>query len=296
MKFIIEKNNQGLKIKDFLKKNQVSSALIRKLKKSSDGILVNGSHQNVIYKLVEGDILEINYKDEVEDVNAYLEPVNIPIEIIYEDENITVVNKPANMPTHESLNNRGNTLANALRFRYKELPYVFRATNRLDKDTSGVVLTANNQYYSALLSNKIKNGKICKEYIAIVEGKLTGKGVIEANIDRVGQSIIKREVRSDGEYALTEYESLLSCDDISVILVKPKTGRTHQIRVHMAHIGYPIVGDVLYGEESCFISRQALHCYKMDVEDVGCFVAPISSDMVALIRRYFNEEDFQENI
>ena len=152
MKFTIDEQNQGQNIKSFLKKQNMSNALIKKLKKISNGIQVNGSWQNVLYVLKSGDVLEINDKDKAEDINEFLEPSCIPIEIIFENEDITVVNKPANMPTHESINNRGNTLANALAYRYKEKPYVFRATNRLDKDTSGVVVTANNKYYSAILS------------------------------------------------------------------------------------------------------------------------------------------------
>lgn len=289
MKFVITKKEAGIEIKAFLKNISMSASLIKKLKKIPNGILVNGLHQNVNYKLIEGDILEINYDDTQEEVNEYLEPVNIPIEIIYEDDNITVVNKGPNMPTHESINNRGNSLANALAFRYKNKPYVFRATNRLDKDTSGVVLTANNKYYAGLLSTKIKNGDIKKEYIAVVSGNLEGSGKIEIGIKRMGESIIKRIASNDGEYALTEYEVLAHCDKASLVLVRPQTGRTHQIRVHMAHIGHSIIGDEMYSSKSELIYRQALHCYKMNVLGIGEFIASIPDDMKNLIRRYFNE-------
>lgn len=289
MKIIITKQDEGIEIKNFLKNINMSHSLIKKLKKIPNGILVNGSHQNVLYKLKENDVLELNYDDTREETNEYLEPVNIPIEIIYEDENITAVNKGAGMPTHESINNRGNSLANALAYRYRDKNYVFRATNRLDKDTSGVVLTANNKYYAGLLSTKIKNGEIDKEYIAVVHGKLPQAGVINAGIKRIGESIIKREVSVDGEFALTEYSTLASNENISVALVKPKTGRTHQIRVHMAHIGHPIVGDAMYGSESLEIDRHALHCFKMNVNGIGEFVAPLPNDIRDLIRRYFNE-------
>ena len=144
-------------------------------------------------------------EDTDKDINEFLEPVDLPIDVIYEDENITVVNKPSNMPTHQSLNNHGNTLANALKFRYKEKAYVFRAANRLDKDTSGIVITANNKYYSSIISKMIKNGEASKEYIAVVRGKLVGEGTINAPIDRLGESIIKRIVRDDGEEAITQY-------------------------------------------------------------------------------------------
>ncbi len=292
MKYIINKEAAGITIKDFLKKQKLSLNLVKRLKKLEDGIRVNGNHKTVRYVLLENDVLELQAEDFDTDTNEYLYPVNIPIEIIYEDENITVVNKPYGMPTHQSLNNHDNTLANALMYRYRDKPYVFRATNRLDKDTSGVVITANNRYYASLISNKIKSSNVKKEYICVVSGKLEGEGIIDKPIERIGESIIKREVREDGERALTEYKSLLSCDEISVILVKPITGRTHQIRVHMSYIGHGIVGDALYNEPSEHISRQALHCLRMQIDDIGDFYAPIPNDIKALIGRYFENEEF----
>lgn len=291
MVYEIKKGDSNKTIKEFLREQHLSAGLIKKLKKIENGITVNSVHQNVTYRLKENDILRLIITDFEIDTNEYLEPVDLPIEILYEDENITVVNKPSGMPTHQSMNNYNNTLANALKFRYQNKPYVFRASNRLDKDTSGLVITANNRYYASLISDKIKRGLVNKEYIAVVSGKIEGKGIVDAPIDRIGESIIKRVVRSDGEKAITEYESLLSSNNASLLLVKPKTGRTHQIRVHMAHIGHPIIGDALYYVESEYISRQALHCYKMDLGEIGCFLAPIPSDILELLRRYFEDEE-----
>jgi 23S rRNA pseudouridine1911/1915/1917 synthase len=290
MKIIINNNQAGKDIKSLLKSIGMSLSLVKQLKKIPLGITVNGEHQNVTYVLKENDVLILKDEDTEEETNKYLEPVDIPIEIIFEDENLTVVNKPANMPTHESINNRGNSLANALAYRYRDIPYVFRATNRLDKDTSGVVITANNRYYSGILSKKIKNGEVEKEYIALVHGKITCDGIIEAPIERVGESIIKREVRDDGEYALTEYFVLSSNEKMSLVLVKPKTGRTHQIRVHMSYIGHPILGDTLYGGTNEQIKRQALHCMRMTIDGIGSFFAPIAGDIYKVIRGNFNEE------
>ena len=287
MKYLIEKVDGAISIKDFLRRKSYSANLVKRLKKIENGITVNGVHQNVTYILNEGDTLALRDEDFSEDTNAHLVPNDIPIEIIYEDENITVINKPANMPTHESLNNRGNSLANALAYRYREKSYVFRATNRLDKDTSGVVITANNKYYAALLSDKIKRGQVGKKYIAIVRGKLDGEGEIDAPIDRIGKSIIKREVREDGERAVTRYSVLATSEKYSLVLLTPVTGRTHQLRVHMAHIGHAILGDGLYGGESSEISRQALHCLEMNVCGVGTFKAPLPSDIKALTDKYF---------
>lgn len=291
MKYVITNEFTGKTIKEFLRMQGVSGGLLKKLKKIENGITVNAFHQNVTYCLQENDILELLSEDVSSDTNEYLEPVDLPIDIIYEDENITVVNKPSNMPTHQSINNHNNTLANALKFRYRERPYVFRAVNRLDKDTSGVVITANNRYHSSLLSKLIQSGKVLKQYIAVVEGELVGQGAINAPIDRVGTSIIKRMVREDGESALTEYKVLLSSKEASVVLVTPRTGRTHQIRVHMEHIGHPIIGDALYGKESSYTKRQALHCVKMELGEYGSFVAPIPNDIKELIKVYFDNEE-----
>ena len=291
MKYVIASNCAGKTIKEFLREKGVSGNLLKRLKKIEKGILVNSAHQNVLYRLQENDILELMIEDFDSDTNEYLEPVDLPIDIIYEDENITVVNKPYGMPTHQSINNHNNTLANALCFRYRDKPYVFRASNRLDKDTSGVVITANNRYYASLISKMIKGGQVKKEYIAVVKGRLEGAGTINLPIDRVGESIIKRMVREDGEPALTEYCALMSCDEISVVSVMPMTGRTHQIRVHMESIGHPIMGDALYFEKSCYIDRQALHCLRMDLGELGSYFAPLPNDILMLIRRFFGNEE-----
>ena len=291
MKYVIASNCAGKTIKEFLREKGVSGNLLKRLKKIEKGILVNSAHQNVLYRLQENDILELMIEDFDSDTNEYLEPVDLPIDIIYEDENITVVNKSYGMPTHQSINNHNNTLANALCFRYRDKPYVFRASNRLDKDTSGVVITANNRYYASLISKMIKGGQVKKEYIAVVKGRLEGAGTINLPIDRVGESIIKRMVREDGEPALTEYCALMSCDEISVVSVMPITGRTHQIRVHMESIGHPIMGDALYFEKSCYIDRQALHCLRMDLGELGSYFAPLPNDILMLIRRFFGNEE-----
>ena len=267
MRYIIDNSNENISIKDFLKREKISSNLLKRLKKIPNGIQVNKKHENVNYILKVNDVLELRADDFFDDENEYLEPLDIPLEIVYEDENLTVVNKPSNMPTHESLNNRGNTLANALRYRYLGKPYVFRATNRLDKDTSGLVITANNRYYASLLSEKIKKGEIKKEYIAVVTGRLEGEGVIDAPIDRIEQSIIKRVVREDGERAVTKYKSLIANNEISVVLLMPETGRTHQIRVHSKHMGHPIVGDKTYGikNHKFNLEGQLLHAKKLEL-------------------------------
>lgn len=291
MEYIINEKQDKILLRDFLRRElKLSARLVKSLKKYENSILVNGEHSIVTKRLSKGDLVTLDFTDKEEDVNEYLEKTDIPLDIIYEDENFTVVNKSSNMPTHQSLRHYTDTLANALAFRYKDRPYVFRAINRLDMDTSGVVVTANNRFYADFLCEKLQNGGFHKQYIAIVEGKLEGEGTIDAPIIRLEESIIKRGVSSEGDESITNYKVLMSSDSVSVVLVTPVTGRTHQIRVHMAHIGHPIVGDFLYGKESDDMKRQALHAYRLDIDGVGSFEAKLPEDMQNLIRRYFGDD------
>lgn len=292
MKYIINEKWNNKIIKDYLQRElKLSSRMIKSLKQTVNGILLNGEEVYVNRTIKTGDTLELDYSDGEKDVNEYLIKTDIPVNIIYEDENFTVVNKSANMPTHQSINHYTDTLANALAFKYKDRPYVFRAINRLDKNTSGVVVTANNRMYADILASKLKEGKFYKEYIAIVEGRIDKGGVIDAPIKREENTIMLRKVADDGEYAVTEYTPVLFSDEISVLKVRPITGRTHQIRVHMMHIGHPIIGDDLYNVESDLINRQALHASKLKIEGIGEYTAPIPEDMMALIGRYFKNEE-----
>lgn len=291
MEYIINEKQDKILLRYFLRRElKLSARLVKSLKKYENSILVNGEHSIVTKRLSKGDVVTLDFTDKEEDVNEYLEKTDIPLDIIYEDENFTVVNKSSNMPTHQSLRHYTDTLANALAFRYKDRPYVFRAINRLDMDTSGVVVTANNRFYADFLCEKLQNGGFHKQYIAIVEGKLEGEGTIDAPIIRLEESIIKRGVSSEGDQSITNYKVLMSSDSVSVVLVTPVTGRTHQIRVHMAHIGHPIVGDFLYGKESDEMKRQALHAYRLDIDGVGSFEAKLPEDMQNLIRRYFGDD------
>lgn len=290
MDYIIDKKQDKLVLRSFLRKTLgLSSRLVKKLKKHRGSILVNGEHADVTRILNENDIVSLDFADKMEDINEHLKAVDIPINVIYEDENYTIVNKNASMPTHQSLFHYDDTLANALAFRYRERPYVFRAINRLDMDTSGIVVTANNMLYADILCEKLQNGCFHKEYIAIVRGRVECDGEIDAPIARIGDSIIERAVLPNGERAITRYKTLACSDDASVLLVLPVTGRTHQIRVHMAYIGHPIIGDSLYGEKSEHISRQALHASKLTIDGIGEFVAKLPEDMQNLIRRYFGD-------
>ncbi|SFA77192.1 23S rRNA pseudouridine1911/1915/1917 synthase [Acetitomaculum ruminis DSM 5522] len=260
----IKIEDTGKKIQDFLKENGLSSKLITRLKKTKEGILINGKWEYVNYVLKENDTLTIFIKD-IFDENNIL-PTRMPLEIVYEDEDILVINKPAGMPVHPSINNYTNTLANAVTYYYKdEENFIFRCINRLDKDTTGLTIIAKNPLSGCLLYDMITKKMIKRTYLAIVRGMVYDSGTIDAPIARKSESIIERCVDyKSGEKAITHYKPILSSGKYSLLEIHLETGRTHQIRVHMDFIGHPLPGDFLYNPDYSIINRQALHSSCLD--------------------------------
>lgn len=250
IEFIIKQQDDGLQIKDFLRNFGVSSSLLAKLKRTENGITKNGKFAKVIETVHCGDTVRIK----IENKGIMPTPVKMDIEIVFEDEDIIVFNKPPFMPVHESRNHIGDTLSNFAAYHIKENT-AFRAVYRLDRDTSGLVLAAKHELAASKLAGKIK-----KDYYAVVEGIITNSATIDAPIARCGDSIIKRKVDSGGENAITHYTPVSSKDENTLLKINLETGRTHQIRVHFSHIGHPLLGDSLYGGRTDRISRQALHC------------------------------------
>lgn len=277
-----------------------SSALLKKMKFTEGGITVNGEHVTVRYVLKEGDILRFAMDDTQEDVSPYIVPAPLELPVLFEDGEITAVNKPPDMPAHPSFGHRDDTAANALAFRYRERPYVFRPVNRLDRDTSGVMLTANTKHAAYRMFLHMREGRIRKRYIAVTEGVPAARsGVIHTWMRRQAESIIIREIcdsTADGAHeALTEYRVLADNGTHSVVLVSPLTGRTHQIRVHLTSLGCPLCGDTLYGQPSPYIGRHALHAVSTsfphpDTEREMTVSAPLPEDMCALICALFSGE------
>lgn len=270
-----------------------SVSLIKKLKFSPDGIRVNGEWVTVRYVLKQGDVLTLSVEDKPEDVSPYIIPIQLPLGVLYEDEFVTAVNKPCGMPAHPSLGHKLDTVANALAYRYSGKTYVFRPVNRLDCDTSGCMITANTKDASYKLYCSMTEGRIRKTYIAVTDGiPASPEGVIKSFMHRQSGSIIGREVcGEDGEGAkpaVTEYKVLSSAGGHSIVLARPLTGRTHQIRVQLASIGCPVTGDTLYGTPSPYIYRHALHSWKTRFphpatgEDISV-TAPIPEDIFHLI-------------
>ena len=257
-----------------------SKSLITTLK-NGDSILLNGKKEFVTKVVSCGDILKITLPQANSD---NIVPNDIPLDILYEDDDILVVNKPANMPTHPSIGHYEGTLANVVMHYYRNIPFTFRAITRLDRDTSGVVLIAKHIVAADKLSKSLITGALKKEYMAVCVGVLSPeKGTVDAPIKREQEGIIKRCISEYGKPSLTEYEVIEEKGGLSLVKLHPKTGRTHQLRLHLSHIGTPILGDFLYGEEING-ERTRLHCHTLHFPhpfsgQAMSITAPLPEDM-----------------
>ncbi len=276
--YTVPENRSGRTLRDIIRGDlKVSGSLLTKLKKSG-GILLSGKSATTADFAHTGDTVTLVLPEETSET---IEKVNIPLDVVYEDDALLCVSKPKDMPTHPSAGNYGNTLANACMYYYRDTDFVFRPVNRLDRDTTGLVLIAKDARTSALLSESMQKGQYTKGYFALLTGTPEKPdGVVDAPIGRCHDSIIKREVRTDGQSAVTAYSVLDAAPDrsVSLALLLPKTGRTHQIRVHMAHIGHPLIYDYMYGTE---IPGETLylHCGFLSFEH------PLSGERISLFRK-----------
>lgn len=311
LKYEILKEDNGRTIKDFLQGKGFSGQNIVELKKMKESILLNGVWEYVTYRVKEGDVLCIHIREE--ESSEKIPPVELPFPVVYEDEDIVVVNKPADMPIHPSLNNYENTLGNAAAYYFakQNKAFIFRCINRLDRDTTGLTILAKHMVSAGILQSQMVERKIKREYLAIVDGIMEeDEGTIDAPIGRKDGSTIERMVDyENGERAVTHYrvlgrkkaplqdirreEQTIATDAGSSTLValKLETGRTHQIRVHMTHIGHPLLGDFLYNPSDDRMSRQALHAWHLSFThpitgEEMIFKAPIPEDML----EYWNYE------
>lgn len=262
--YIIKKNDTGKTVEEFLKEKGYSRHILIRLRQTEHGITIQGQPVYTTRRLLEGELLEIRLIDE--QPSKGILPVALPLSIIYEDEDLMIINKAANMPIHPSQGNFDNTLANAVAFYFQQKgeAFVYRAINRLDRDTTGLLILAKNGYSAAILSSMAAKKQIHRNYLAIAQGKTLQNGRICEPISRSAGSTIERCVdREHGEYACTHYQRLCydKEKDCSLVLLTLETGRTHQIRVHMKYAGYPLLGDFLYNPDYRYIRRQALHSF-----------------------------------
>nr|WP_319487980.1 RluA family pseudouridine synthase [uncultured Caproiciproducens sp.] len=254
LSFLVPNEYDGIGLKSFLRSYcGISSRLMIRLKREPRGITNNDLHAIVTDILKAGDIVRIRMPDD----QKQHEPLSLPLAVVYEDSDVLVVNKPADMPMYPTPGHDCDSLANvvAAYFLSMEERLAFRPVYRLDKDTTGLVVLAKNSYCAAHLAAKIE-----KEYIAVCEGNLFGSGMIKEPIGlKVGHKI-QREVTENGDMAITLWKELQCGSGHTLLSFHLKTGRTHQIRVHMSHAGHPLAGDDLYGGSLQLIKRQALHC------------------------------------
>ena len=281
----ISEDDTPCTIASYLKANGYPHAVMVHLKKTPESILLNGRWEYVNTPLHAGDLLEIILIENQS--SEKIPPVYAPFTIIYEDEDILVVDKPADMPIHPSLNHYENTLANAVCYYFADqgIPYTFRCVNRLDKNTTGLTILAKHMLSSAILSQDVAVKSIKREYLAIVKGETKDSGTIDAPIARKDASTIEREVNYEyGERAITHYRKIETKNGYTLLSLVLETGRTHQIRVHMSSIGHPLIGDFLYHPDSNELPRQALHSHKLEflhpiTKKTMTFIAPMPKDM-----------------
>lgn len=290
----------GHSIERFLKEQGFSGQNIIDLKKMPESILVNGIWEHVTYSLQPLDILEVCIEEK--EASQKIVPVDIPLDIIYEDDDLLVVNKPADMPVHPSMGNYENTLANAVAWHYasQDIPFVFRCINRLDRNTTGLTIIAKHMVSANILSRMVAERDIHREYLAIVQDKyLPDMGIIYAPIGRKEGSAIERTVDFiNGDRAITQYQVLGRENGYALVALKLETGRTHQIRVHMKYMKCPLVGDGLYNpkdvsylsslaegeKDTRILKRQALHSAKLEfshpiTKEPMCFTQKLPDDM-----------------
>ena len=238
----------------------LSARLISRLKRVPDGITLNGSHIRTVDFIHEGDVLAICIPDDTRPA----QPVALPISVVFEDDDIAVIEKPPNIPMHPTRGHVSDTLANAFanHLAQKGEQGAFRPINRLDRDTTGLVVVCKHSHSASKL-----HGHMQKVYYAVCEGELDGCGTIDAPIRRREGDGIRREIGEGGQRSITHWEALCSFGGMTLLRIHLETGRTHQIRTHFADFMHmPLVGDSMYGGHTKLMSRQALHCGQVEFD------------------------------
>lgn len=278
LEYIVDNLSKYENVKQVLKEEfLMSDRLIVKLKNAKQ-IYLNSKPCFVNQKLEQNNIIKVDL-DFIE-ICDNIVPVQIPLDILYEDDGVLIVNKPPFMPVHPSMDHFEDSLSNGVKYYFDSigLKRKIRPVNRLDKNTSGIVIFAKNEYIQECLVKQMKSDTFQKEYLALISGIMDKEHqIINAPIARKADSIIERCVSPNGDKSITEVTLLQTFKNYSLVKCHLKTGRTHQIRVHLSYIGHPILGDDLYGEKSKFINRQALHAYMVS------FIHPITKNKMEIM-------------
>ena len=273
---------------DFLRRSGVSGRQITRLREKEGLIRLNGRAAFTDCRVGHGDVVEIDVRESGVDVP----PLALPLDMIYEDGHLCVVNKPAGLAVIATRAHYGKSLQNALAAEWGS-GFVFHPVTRLDKDTSGVMIVAKNSFIHEKLDRQLRSGGIDKRYLAVISGGTGGGGTIDAPVFRP-DGAMRRIVSPMGKKAVTVYNIVKTFDEAAVADVQLLTGRTHQIRLHMSHIGRPLLGDALYGGDTSLIGRQALHAREISfVHPVSgrrvTFEAPPPEDILRLLRQLGGE-------
>ncbi len=288
--YTVREEENGLRYEQILRRKGYSRQCLAHLKQNSGSFLADGENRYLNQRAGMGERLTVRISER--ESSEKIVPVSLPLDLVYEDEDILVVNKPAGMPTHPSMNNYANTLANGLAWYYQSQgkPFIFRCTNRLDRDTSGLTVIAKHMLSSCVLSAMAVRKEIRREYRAIVRGHVEPpEGTIDAPLGRKPGSVLERTVDFEkGESAVTHYRVVKEQNGHSLVALELETGRTHQIRIHMKYLGFPLVGDYLYNPDMEYIGRQALHSYRLSFQHPITgermeFTAPLPEDMERII-------------
>lgn len=279
LEYIVNNLTKYENVKQVLKEEfLLSDRLIQKLKLTNQ-IYLNNQPTKIYNTLNIENLITVNL--DFEETSDNILPIKMNLDILYEDDGMLIINKPPFMPVHPSMNHYEDSLSNGVKYYFNSigLKRKIRPVNRLDKNTSGIVIFAKNEYIQECLIKEMLSNTLTKKYIALVEGILDKAQIIDAPIARKQNSIIERCVDVNGDNAITIIKPLKTFNDYSLIECKLKTGRTHQIRVHMAYIGHSILGDELYGKKSNQINRQALHAFKIE------FIHPISKHKIKILAK-----------
>lgn len=289
IQWVIEEKDHEKLVKDFLKEHEISKRGLAAIKFKGGCILLNDKPVTVRKSLMTGDKLLVEFPEEIRSDGMVAE--DIPLNILYEDPYILIINKPQGMNTIPSREHPVGSLANGIAGYYEKssLQSTVHIVTRLDRDTSGIVLVAKHRHIHHLFSEQQKRSQINRTYEALASGTFNEvNGTIEKNIRRKVDSIIEREVHPEGQYACTHFEVVHQYPSFALVKLRLETGRTHQIRVHLASIGHPLLGDDLYGGSVKLIKRQALHCrylqfYHPILQKELHFEAPLPNDLKKLL-------------